>query len=123
MFNKRQRLGQSGEKLAALFLKKKGYKIIEKNYRSRFGEIDIIARDRKCLVFIEVKTRSSAAFGTPATSVDYRKQQQISKTAHAYLLDKQMADCDTRFDVVGITLQGTQRPQVELFINAFDFCL
>lgn len=123
MLNRRQLLGKNGEVIAATYLQKRGYKIIGKNYHCKFGEIDVIAFDGDCLVFIEVKTRSSTSFGTPAAAVDFRKQKQISKAAHAYLRDKQMMDCNTRFDVVGITVQNKKPPKVELFTNAFDFCI
>jgi putative endonuclease len=121
MLNKRQRLGQSGEEIATKFLKKNGYKIVKRNYRSRLGEIDIIAMDGSCLVFIEVKTRSGNLFGSPADAVTVKKQRQISKAALCYLSEKQLHDDPARFDVVSILFRGEDH-QIDLIQNAFELC-
>ena len=123
MLNIRQLLGQSGEARASSFLKKKGYKIISTNYRCRYGEIDIIAKNDEVLVFIEVKTRTSKEFGGPAAAVDLRKQIQISKTAHHYLANQGNIEIDARFDVVSVLTQKDKATEIEHIVDAFEFCL
>ena len=84
-FIKRGKLGRRGEAIAVSFLKRQGYKIIERNYRSKLGEIDIIAREKDNIVFVEVKTRRSDDFGLPQEAVSYRKQYRLTKIALGYL--------------------------------------
>lgn len=93
-------LGRTGEKIAIEFLKKRGYNIIEKNYKTRIGEIDIIATDKDAIVFVEVKTRKSDAFGHGAEAVDNRKQEKYFKVAAEYLQKNDKADVPCRFDVI-----------------------
>ena len=112
--------GQTGEDLAVCYLKSHGYTIVERNYRMRIGEIDIIARDGECLVFVEVKTRRSSRFGSPFEAVDFRKQQQISRVALAFMTQHRCADVPVRFDVVGVHLEK-QPPGIELIKNAFEY--
>jgi len=123
MVNLRQILGEKGEKQAARYLKKKGYKIVTANYRCKYGEIDLIARYADILIFIEVKTRTSTYFGVPAAAVDYRKQQQISKVAHHYLITHHNDDVDARFDVISILSPRGQKAEIEHISDAFDFCI
>jgi putative endonuclease len=112
-------VGRRGEDLAYEFLKKKGYEILERNFRSPLGEIDIIAREGKTLAFIEVKTRLTADFGTAKWAVGPRKQRKLSMVALEYLKRRSTSDQAARFDVVAIDFnQGQER--VELFRNAFD---
>jgi putative endonuclease len=85
MSHQKQKFGQEGEALAARHLKKNGYRIIEKNYRTKLGEIDIIAKDKDTLVFVEVKSRRSWQFGNPKAAVTPRKQRKISMVALHYL--------------------------------------
>ena len=118
----RMELGSKGEELAVVFLKKRGYTILEKNFRCKFGEIDIIARERKTLVFVEVKTRSSLGFGSPQTSVTRKKQDQLTKVALFYLQKKQLFNCEARFDVVAVELNSMKK-QIELIRNAFEIAL
>ncbi|MCW5203487.1 YraN family protein [Desulfobulbus sp. US2] len=113
--NSRKATGRSGEALAAQYLEQQGYIILERNYRLRIGEVDIIARDGEYLVFIEVKTRRSTRFGSPFEAVDARKQQQIVKIASAYLQGKELP---VRFDVVAVHLNG-QDVRIEVLKNAF----
>jgi len=94
-------LGIIGESQAEKFLKKLGYKIIEKNYHSRFGEIDIIAKDKEKIVFVEVKKRKNADFAGGAEYVDLRKQKKIIAKENIYLQNITQ-DCNIRFDVVEI---------------------
>jgi putative endonuclease len=114
----RKATGRSGEDLAAQHLVQQGYTILERNYRLRIGEVDIIARDEEYLVFIEVKTRRSKRFGSPFEAVDIRKQQQIVKIAAAYLQGKELP---VRFDVVAVHLNG-QDVHIEVLKNAFEGC-
>jgi putative endonuclease len=93
--------GQCGEDAAASFLKKSGFKIIERNYKNKIGEIDIIAKDKENLVFVEVKTRSSNKFGTPAEAVTYYKKQKIVNTAKFYLM-KNQTELNIRFDIIEV---------------------
>ena len=123
MRNLRQILGDKGEKQAARYLKKKGYKIVTSNYKCQYGEIDLIARDADILIFIEVKTRTSCDFGGPAAAVDFRKQKQISKVAHHYLVTHHNDDVDARFDVISILSPNGKKTEIEHIINAFDFCI
>lgn len=114
--------GKAGEDMALGVLKKNGYRIIERNYRCRYGEIDIIAKDGDTIVFVEVKTRSSSSFGPPKASVDHRKQRHIIKAATEYLARCGLTDRDARFDVVGIELKGGEGGgySSELVKNAFE---
>lgn len=112
--NKRQ-TGSRYEQEAAAFLEQQGYQIIERNYRDRRGEIDIIARDGNCLVFVEVKYRKDAKNGYPEEAVGYYKQQRIRHTAEYYLLRHHLGeDMPCRFDVVSIL--GTE---IRLIRDAF----
>ena len=107
-------LGRVGEQKAAEHLEKKGYKVLEKNYKTHVGEIDLIARDKEEIVFIEVKTRSSDAFGAPGEAVDIKKQEKYYKVAEEYLLKTNKKNLPCRFDVVEI-----ENGQINHVINAF----
>jgi putative endonuclease len=115
----KKELGKKGEEKALRFLKKKGYRIIEQNYVCKLGEMDIIAKEKDTLVFIEVKTRTSTEFGPPQLAVNSSKQRQLSKVALNYLKEKKLEDVKARFDVVAILL-GTEGEEIELIKNAFD---
>ncbi|MEK7702368.1 MAG: YraN family protein [Nitrospirota bacterium] len=111
--------GQEGESIALSFLVKKGYQIVERNFKCSFGEIDLIAWEGKTLVFIEVKARASKLFGGPEAAVDFKKQQKINRVALFYLQQKKITDSPCRFDVVGIVKTG-QEHTITLYQNAFD---
>ncbi|MCK4859483.1 MAG: YraN family protein [Candidatus Omnitrophica bacterium] len=113
-------LGKSGEKIAVDFLKKKGYRIIEQNYRCLFGEIDIIAKLKKTLIFAEVKTRYPSCFGSPQEAVNSRKQEQIAKTALHYLASCQSFKSPARFDVLSILFNSNGSKEIEWFRDAFS---
>ena len=115
----KKELGKEGEEIAIRFLKKNGYKIIERNYVCKMGEMDIIAREKDTLVFVEVKTRTSTAFGPPQLAVNSAKQRQLSKVALYFLKEKQLEDMKARFDVVAILL-GPKGKEIELIKDAFD---
>jgi len=112
--------GAQGEKIAADFLKKNGYKIIDKNFRCPFGEIDLVATEKREIVFIEVKTRKSTKLGYPEQAVGIRKQRKLSQLAQWYLLKRKIADTQARFDVVAITILSSGN-EIKLFKNAFDY--
>lgn len=122
MTNARIDTGKRGELLAVDFLKRNGYKILENNFRCRYGEIDIIAMEGKGIAFVEVKTKTNDAFGPPKTAVDLRKQRQLSKAALAYLTQNKLTNHPARFDVVGISIIE-DKTVVELIRNAFELCL
>ncbi len=117
MENKRQ-TGKNYEELAIKYLQDKGYFIIEKNFQVRQGEIDIIARDKNTIVFIEVKYRASSSNGHPLEAVTYGKQKKICKSALFYMNKNKISPDNTsiRFDVIGIL--GNEISHIE---NAFDF--
>lgn len=118
----RLRLGESGEELAKRFLESSGYCIVARNWRCKLAEIDIIARDGETLVFIEVKTRTDSAFGSPADAVTLRKQRQIGKAAQWYLAEHDLFGTPARFDVIAIVLGKGGRHQVEHIPAAFELC-
>ena len=107
-------LGKVGEKKAVDFLKKNGYKILETNYKTHVGEIDIIAENQGYIVFIEVKTRSGDEFGQPSEAVTKKKQEKYFKVATEYLMRKDKIDSLCRFDVVEI-----ENGQINIIIDAF----
>ena len=121
MTQERLSLGKKGEELAIGWLKAGKYKILERNFKCRLGEIDIIARDGNTLVFIEVKTRATRDFGGPAAAVDDRKQRQLSKVALVYLNQKKLFNIPARFDVVAVELLPSS-PRIEVIQNAFELC-
>ena len=119
MSKDRTAFGKEGEKLAADFLKGQGYKIVRLNYKTKLGEIDIIARDKDTLCFIEVKTRQSDKFGLGQEAVSWRKQAQVSKTAIIYLKENKLLDKKARFDVVS-ALNSDKGFEFNLIKNAFE---
>ena len=115
----RQELGKRGEAQAAELLKRRGYKILEQNYRSRLGEIDIIARDRQTLVFVEVKARTSSDYGPPKAAVTPAKQRKISMAALGYLKETGQTRVKARFDVVTLLGAGP-KTRIDIIKNAFE---
>lgn len=115
----KQLRGRSGEDITAHFLRSRGYVIVERNYRNRLGEIDLIATKEDLLVFIEVKTRTSTAYGLPQEAVTLVKQKKIRRTALAYMQNKCIEDADIRFDVVGIIIDNDSGPQIHHITDAF----
>ena len=111
-------LGRKGEAIAAAFLKNRGYKIISADYRMSLGQIDIIAKDKNTICFVEVKSRRSAKFGAPDEAVDIIKQKKISRAALIFLKKNKLLECPARFDVVSI-YYGADKPQTELIKDAF----
>lgn len=111
-------LGNEGEDRAAQFLKKQGYRIIERNFSTRSGEIDLIALHEGVVVFVEVKTRTNNAFGAPELAVNFRKRQRMVKAALGYIKYKKLHQVPCRFDVVAISTAAEK--EVELIRNAFE---
>lgn len=100
--NSKQELGKKGEEIACIYLEEKGYKIIEKNFFCKLGEIDIIAKKEKTIIFIEVKTRKNNSFGNPAEAVNKRKQIHMYNVAIYYMLIKRLKNVHVRFDAIEI---------------------
>ena len=119
MLNKQQQFGEKGEALAVRYLKKNGYKILEQNYRTALGEIDIIAREDNTIVFVEVKSRKSIRFGNPKWAVNSNKQRKISMVALQYLKATQQSSAKARFDVVSV-ISNQDNPEISIIKNAFD---
>lgn len=118
---KRQATGALGERLAADFLAKRGYEIIETNYRCKDGEVDIIARDGDFLVFVEVRTKTSRAFGSPEESVTLRKKDHLANAAAVYQQTHDDLPEQWRIDFVGVELDGTGKVhRIGLIKNAVE---
>ncbi len=114
-----RRLGQAGETLAAEVLQRRGYTILQRNYRTPYGEIDLVAQQGDALVFIEVKLRRSPRFGSAAEAVTAVKKRRLVEAAALYLQEGGDPDAKLRFDVVAITVrQG--KAEVEVFQDAFE---
>lgn len=111
--------GKKGEDIAVACLQKKGYRIIERNYRCLYGEIDIIAMDAGEIIFVEVKSRKSDQFGSPEEAVGIIKQRKISKAALTYLQEQGLADHNARFDIVTVRFMP-QGNRVKIIKGAFD---
>ncbi len=112
-------LGSKGEDLAVTFLKKKGYKIVSKNYKNYIGEIDIIAQDGETVVFIEVKTRANDSFGYPFESVHKKKRLKLRNLALLYL-KKAGEELPVRFDVLSITCAENGKMEIDHIQDAFE---
>lgn len=120
MFRNNKDTGELGEDLATKFLNKQKFSIITRNYRLNNGEIDIIAEDGDDLVFVEVKTRSSIKFGTPAEAVNFLKQQQIIRVAQEYISQHNLFHKNIRFDVITVLLEINKAPEITLIKHAFE---
>jgi putative endonuclease len=107
MPSSRSKLGTQGESIAAAHLEAQGMRIIDRNVHSRYGEVDLIAEEGDTLVFVEVKTRRTAAYGTPEESVTPRKRERLLLTAQTYLQQHDLDQRAYRIDVVAITLQAS----------------
>ena len=116
----RRELGAIGEEAAVRLLLRSGYKILHRNFRCPLGELDLVAEDRGTLVFIEVKTRTSADFGMPLEAVSPTKQRRLVRLATYYLKGRRMLDRPCRFDAVSVVVSPAGRLQsTELIKNAF----
>lgn len=121
MPNLNQLFGKRSETDAVTHLKKLGYKILETNYRNRLGEIDIIAKDRDTIAFVEVKARKSKAYGHPKWAITPKKQRKISMVALSYLKTTRQIHSKARFDVVTVTLNSENPTStIDVIKNAFE---
>lgn len=119
--NKKQSLGRWGEALAAGYLEQKGYTIVDSNVRTPFGEIDLVMRQGDSTVFVEVKTRSSQAFGFPEEAITERKRVHLIESSQYYLQAHPNLEGDWRIDVIAIQkLSHTEQPAVVHFENAIS---
>lgn len=118
---KRKELGATGEKLARDFLKKKGYKIRDTNFRCREGEVDIVARKKDCLVFVEVRTKTGTAFGSPEESITFAKKEKLIASALAYLSQHDDLPESWRIDFVAVELdRNGKATRIEVIENAIS---
>lgn len=117
---KNKELGDLGERLAAKFLRRGGYGILARKYRCKFGEIDIVAKDRDTLVFVEVRSRTDSEYGFPSETIDYKKREHIKRVAAEFLTRFDLFDYDCRFDCVSVLFDDNFKPkQIELIKDAF----
>ncbi len=118
----RMRTGKKGEDIACAYLKRRGYRIVERNYKCPLGELDIVARDGDAIVFVEVKSRRSEEFGDPQLAVGPEKQKKVSRISLTYLKEKHLYPCNARFDVVAIKMLP-DGITIELIQNAFELAV
>jgi len=120
MAKDKKAFGDWGEDIAVKYLQKKGFIILHRNFRAERGEIDIIAREEDCIVFVEVKTGNSDKFGPPEERISQSKRRQLYKIANAFIQNNPMADVDYRFDAV--IVDGTpNKHEIRYYENAFYF--
>ena len=117
----RRWFGSRSERAAAAFLRKLGYRILEHNFNCDFGEIDIVAVDGRCVVFVEVRSTEAADVQLAALSVDAKKQQRLTRLALYYMKRRGLLDCSARFDVLAISWPATRsEPAIVHYPNAFE---
>ena len=114
-------VGKTGEDIAVNFLKRSGYRIVQRNYKNKLGELDIVAYDRETIVFIEVKTRTSLSFGYPQEAVTQFKQKQLNRVALSYLKQYNLLHKSVRFDIVSILLHNHDIPDISIIKDALSF--
>jgi putative endonuclease len=114
----RQRLGEHGESMACAELESLGYTIIERRYRTRFGEIDVVADDRGTVVFVEVKTKTDCTFSDPVESVTKQKQRRLVSMAEQYVAYHRLDNTPCRFDVVAVD-SSVAPPSITIYKDAF----
>lgn len=112
--------GLTGESDAAAWLESQGYRILERNYRCPYGEVDLVAEDADVLVFVEVKTRASFGFGMPVDSITPAKRRKIARAAGCYLMERVETDCAFRVDVVEVALVNGRVADIRLLRSAFS---
>lgn len=117
----RYQKGKEGERLAAEFLEAKGCELVARNFRCRLGEIDLVVRDGKTIVFVEVKSRKGRRHGLPQEAVSRVKQRRLTLLARWYLKENRLERHSARFDVIAITWED-QSPDVKWIVNAFEAC-
>lgn len=112
-------IGEFGEAEACHFLKKKGFKILERNFRCPGGEIDIVARSGNLVLFVEVKARTSIEYARPEEGVGFRKRQNLKKAARYYVHEHPAGECEYRFDVISVIVTDSLKAELEWIQNAF----
>ena len=115
----RQHLGKRGEDLACRELRRRGYEIFDRRYRTRIGELDIVARDGDTLVFVEVKTRATESFGSAFDAITRSKRRVIVRMACDYMTRRRSWNGPCRFDVVAVTIPDDGRPTISIVAGAF----
>lgn len=120
--NDKQNLGKLGEEIVAKYLKRNGYKIVEKNYKNKLGEIDLIVKKDNMLSFIEVKTRKNMNYGTPAEAVNYNKRKHIYRTAEYYIIGQNINKKDITFDVVEVYFHNEYNYRIIHIKRAIEDC-
>jgi putative endonuclease len=118
--DQRVAFGKRGEELACEELQRRGYIILDRRFRTRCGELDIVARDGKVVVFVEVKARKDGNFGNPSESITWQKRRRLSQMASSYLFEKQLGEVPCRFDVVAVVERPDADHTIELIQGAFD---
>jgi len=113
-------VGERGEMIAWDYLKKQGYEIVEKNYRCSLGEMDVVAKEKGQLVFVEIKTRRTDRFGLPEEAVHLAKQKKLIRLTHWYLKETHQEEKAVRFDVLAIRYPEKGEPEFRLIRNAFE---
>lgn len=113
-------VGRRGEREAERYLRRSGYRIIERNYRTRRGEIDRITEEGETIVFVEVRFRSSDRYGSPSETVDRRKRRRLILAAAHYLAGRGLTDRPCRFDILSLSPDGAGGMKLEHLVNAFD---
>lgn len=111
--------GDAGEEMAVAYLEAKGWMVLDRNYSFQRAEVDIVAYDQTCIVFVEVKFRTSIRYGRPEEQIDENKIRQIYKASEAWMYERKMEGSPTRFDVVSIVQEGAGAPDIEHFEDAF----
>ena len=120
MTDRSKRFGAWGEDAAASYLTENGFRLLERNYRTKYGELDLIAEEGETLVFLEVKARHGLSYGSPKAAVDARKQEHLRQAALLYLQEHtELAERPLRFDVISIVKENGKRAQLEHIRAAF----
>lgn len=115
-----RQIGDEGEELAAAYLESKGYTVLDRNYHFERAEVDIVAYDNEmCIVFVEVKTRSTNRYGEPEEHIDEEKIQNVYKAAEAWIYERKMDGAPVRFDIISVLQQDEDAPDIKHFENAF----
>ncbi len=112
-------MGRLGERIACRYLMRQGFDLLARRYRTRAGEIDLIAFEGELLVFVEVKTRASTEYGDPFEFVDWQKQQKFRRAAEEFVAHHDLGHYAYRFDIVAVVAPGTGSEEVDLYRNAF----
>ncbi len=112
--------GKIGEENSITYLNKMGYDILKRNYKTPFGELDVIAKESGAIVFIEIKTRRSRAYGMPEESVHLRKQRKLIQSAQCYLKQNRSLSKASRFDVLSVLIRPSGQFEFNLIQNAFE---